>query len=343
MNGQVVDYRVSAIAVICKDCNENVLYPASHKCQQKINPPLPLLHSLPIQQENKKPLLRQLSTTALSSSTATEKKQESSFISLRLKRSASNKEGPVDKSYFDHYTTFLPNQPKPKNQPFLWNKGKKQQNEKYKLLATNHCQDEKQPNSKLWGKLLKITPDLSSQDDNYPESDGSDWEGETHTSRVLREYYEKKQQTIPNWLIHQDQSKKNNNNQNKNLDSSINRPNIEENHHHHLLKRNNTTNRRLWEKDENNSLTAREKERNQLRQLYYAQQQQQQQEKKLQRQLTMDHHHHHYYQQEQNINDIMMQQAKYVALSRSRSDHSGGQRPKRYLDPNRKDGLNYFL
>lgn len=99
-----------------------------------------MLSSLPIREENKRPLLRQLSTTALSSSTTTEKKQESSLISSRLKRSASNKEGVVDKSYFDHYTTFLPNQPKQKNQPFLWHKGKKQQNEKYKLLAANHYQ-----------------------------------------------------------------------------------------------------------------------------------------------------------------------------------------------------------
>lgn len=136
-------------------------------------------------------------------------------------------------------------------------------------------------------------------------------------------------------MISQDQSKKNN------FKSSINLPNIEENHHHHhLLKRNNTTNRRLWEIDGGDSLTAREKERNRLRQNYYDQQLQ---GKGLQRQLTMDHRHPHYYQQEENINNIMLQQAKYVALSRSRSDRDGGQRPKRYLDPNRKDGLSYYL
>lgn len=32
------------------------------------------------------------------------------------------------------------------------------------------------------------------------ESDESDWEGETHVSRVIREYYEKKQQPLPHWM-----------------------------------------------------------------------------------------------------------------------------------------------
>lgn len=39
------------------------------------------------------------------------------------------------------------------------------------------------------------------------ESDESDWEGETHVSRVIREYYEKKHQPLPNWMFDDERSR----------------------------------------------------------------------------------------------------------------------------------------
>ncbi|KAI8146335.1 hypothetical protein BJV82DRAFT_601409 [Fennellomyces sp. T-0311] len=41
---------------------------------------------------------------------------------------------------------------------------------------------------------------IPSRDDRGPESDESDWEGESHVSRILREYYEKKHEPLPRWL-----------------------------------------------------------------------------------------------------------------------------------------------
>lgn len=32
------------------------------------------------------------------------------------------------------------------------------------------------------------------------ESDDDDWEGETHVSRILRDYYESKNKPLPHWL-----------------------------------------------------------------------------------------------------------------------------------------------
>ncbi|KAI9492290.1 hypothetical protein BDB00DRAFT_829184 [Zychaea mexicana] len=44
MGAQAVDYRVSRVVVCCKDCGQDVgLYPARHKCQDVVRPPLPPL------------------------------------------------------------------------------------------------------------------------------------------------------------------------------------------------------------------------------------------------------------------------------------------------------------
>ena len=44
MGAQAVDYRVSKVIVCCKDCGQDVgLYPARHKCQDVVRPPLPPL------------------------------------------------------------------------------------------------------------------------------------------------------------------------------------------------------------------------------------------------------------------------------------------------------------
>lgn len=44
MGAQVVDYRVSTLVVLCKDCGHDVgLYPARHKCQPVERPAMPAL------------------------------------------------------------------------------------------------------------------------------------------------------------------------------------------------------------------------------------------------------------------------------------------------------------
>ncbi|CAG8637125.1 184_t:CDS:2 [Acaulospora morrowiae] len=54
---------------------------------------------------------------------------------------------------------------------------------------------------KLWDKLLSAAAAYKVvEGDSENESEKEDWEGETHISRILREYYMKKSGDIPNWL-----------------------------------------------------------------------------------------------------------------------------------------------
>lgn len=44
MGPEAIDYRVSKIVVLCKDCGQDVgMYPARHKCEDVVRPPLPPL------------------------------------------------------------------------------------------------------------------------------------------------------------------------------------------------------------------------------------------------------------------------------------------------------------
>lgn len=44
MSSAAVDYRVSRLIVLCKDCGDDVgLYPSRHKCRKPERPPLPTL------------------------------------------------------------------------------------------------------------------------------------------------------------------------------------------------------------------------------------------------------------------------------------------------------------
>jgi hypothetical protein len=87
------------------------------------------------------------------------------------------------------------------------------------------------------------------------ESDEDDWEGETHVSRILREYYEKKRLPLPDWLFDK--------NTNMHLAKSYKQePETPVN----LV--NQTSRRRLWEKssDGKSKMSSRERELQELRQ-----------------------------------------------------------------------------
>ncbi|CAG8588300.1 1178_t:CDS:2, partial [Racocetra fulgida] len=66
------------------------------------------------------------------------------------------------------------------------------------------------PSGKLWDKLLSAASSAySSLEDNsdngicfsdFQKSEKDDWEGETHISRILREYHQQKNGDIPDWL-----------------------------------------------------------------------------------------------------------------------------------------------
>lgn len=102
---------------------------------------------------------------------------------------------------------------------------------------------------------------IPSRDDRGAESDEDDWEGETHVARILREYYEKKNLPLPDWLFDDNmvQRKKSITNKGRNDQLDVN---------------SNTTTpirtpsrRRLWEQDQDDKkISSRERERQELRQ-----------------------------------------------------------------------------
>ncbi|RIA95023.1 hypothetical protein C1645_758619 [Glomus cerebriforme] len=142
---EVIDYRISRIVVLCKDCDQDVgLYPARHKCGISTS-------------GGSKESLSSNNLTSNSNSNS------NSRISSDLKNNSESNNG---------YN--------------LWNK--------FMTSAT--------------------TVMYNFDDDSDNESEKDDWDGETHISRILREYYENKGSDLPNWLYDSDSK--------RNLDSSNN-------------------------------------------------------------------------------------------------------------------------
>ncbi|KAG2234352.1 hypothetical protein BDF21DRAFT_451028 [Thamnidium elegans] len=215
MGAQVVDYRVSTLVVLCKDCGHDVgLYPARHKCVPVERPAMPALPSK-YQKSTPLPASLQLNSRAMSSGSTlsttsspspgfSSVEQVNSKWSSRLgKSSAQDQE--EDSVYFNNFASNLPDHhEQPASGKKLW--GKVKQNEKWKQLSEKN--DKPKQTGKLWGKLMQATQNMAdkipSRDDRGAESDEDDWEGETHVSRILREYYEKKRLPLPDWLFDDD-------------------------------------------------------------------------------------------------------------------------------------------
>ncbi|CAB4423641.1 unnamed protein product [Rhizophagus irregularis] len=150
MVSKVIDYRVSRVVILCKDCGQDVgLYPARHKCgiPSSETPPLP---SIP-------------------------KKY------LSAEKTGSNI--PSNNSDNDY------------SGESLWGKLRSIRN--WKDTSVEDVTDNTQ-NSKLWNKILALNNNNADDSDNESEKD--EWEGETHISRILREYYENKGADLPDWL-----------------------------------------------------------------------------------------------------------------------------------------------
>lgn len=90
-----------------------------------------------------------------------------------------------------------------------------------------------------------------------PESDDSDWEGETHVSRVLREYYEKKGAPLPSWLLDERTP------QSTTTRATDRRPEMPlyKQEEEELARRPSRRNRKLWEVDDDKQLDDRRTDR----------------------------------------------------------------------------------
>ncbi|RIB01441.1 hypothetical protein C2G38_2230834 [Gigaspora rosea] len=148
---EVIDYRVSRIVVLCKDCGHDVgLYPARHKCE------FPGSDSIPIPSIPKQ------------------------HLSTKNKNNNDT------------------------NASGLWGKLRSVNNWKNVSEDASVAPTVSQPTqgAKLWDKLLSAAAAYNSNqdDDSEYESEADDWEGESHISRILREYHQEKSGDIPDWL-----------------------------------------------------------------------------------------------------------------------------------------------
>ncbi|KAL0089848.1 hypothetical protein F4703DRAFT_1842959 [Phycomyces blakesleeanus] len=229
MGMQVVDYRVSTLVVLCKDCGNDVgLYPARHKCQDVIRPAMPTLpakyanlpdSSLQVPRKTPPPLESSTSSYGSSStstvgfppspkfsSSATSETTTTSKWARFGKSTPTPREEPNEDEeesiYFNKFAANLPDSHSdspPVTGKKLW--GKVRTNEKWKQL--NESAEKPKQTGKIWGKIIQATHSIAEAsyvDEKGPESDESDWEGESHVSRVLREHYEKKREALPAWL-----------------------------------------------------------------------------------------------------------------------------------------------
>jgi hypothetical protein len=157
MGVQAVDYRVSTLVVLCKDCSQDVgLYPARHKCTPIDRPAMPTLPSKYQKSTQQYPSSLELNTRTISSGSSSSNTSASpspSFSSVdqptskwssRLGKSSVSSptedqyEG-EDSIYYNNFASNLPgDQPTGKK---LW--GKIKQNDKWKALS------EKSKNQKL--------------------------------------------------------------------------------------------------------------------------------------------------------------------------------------------------
>jgi hypothetical protein len=100
--------------------------------------------------------------------------------------------------------------------------------------------------------LIKLVPEFF----YFSESDESDWEGETHISRILREHHEKKGGSLPHWL-RDSKTPISSRSTDRDRYSEEDSRRISENTRHR---------QRLWDAgDETPELTPRERERQRLR------------------------------------------------------------------------------
>ncbi|KAI8378924.1 hypothetical protein BD560DRAFT_388970 [Blakeslea trispora] len=253
MGAQVVDYRISTLIVLCKDCGNDVgLYPARHKCQPVDRPAMP---ALPAQfMKNKTEQSNSLAPPSLLDV------PKPSFGSSQINKGIHSEvvEDNEESVYFNNFAANLPEQ-KEQTGKKLW--GKVRENEKWKQL--NEKNEKAKPSGKLWGKLIQATQNVAdkipNKDERGAESDEDDWEGETHVSRILREYYESKRMRLPEWLFEDDPELSS---PKKSIArSSIGSEVVD------ITKRN-STRRRLWDQNPNDAkgMSSRERERQELRQ-----------------------------------------------------------------------------
>ncbi|RKP10429.1 hypothetical protein THASP1DRAFT_21871 [Thamnocephalis sphaerospora] len=219
------DYRVSKLAVLCKDCGQDVgLYPGRHRCGARDAPPVP---SVPISARSTgSPSLAPPPSSAdapslapprpglVSRSGASSGSNSSGRYGARAAPSSSG--GSSLRTGAGRWARVADNSARDDKSTLRSNRGsggddagsgsESGGNTIWDGDAANADQgaeeDGQAPSSsggKLWGKI-KAAASLEKSDE--PDSDASDYEGETHVTRLLKAYYHERypDSQLPGWL-----------------------------------------------------------------------------------------------------------------------------------------------
>ncbi|KAG0325144.1 hypothetical protein BG000_001912 [Podila horticola] len=204
------DYRVSTIVILCKDCGNDVgMYPGRHKCSPADRPPMPAMPSIPLQYQQSQPQSYQSSSTSrtnghrppdLNSQLANSSSSysSSSYGSSRTPTNASFQ----DRANGNRTPTASSFQERMKERD-----REKQQREREEREAARRGEDASPSSTTptpaaatgttLWNRLRAAKEVINATitgEEKWPDSDDSDFEGESHVSRVLRERLDKKEE-----------------------------------------------------------------------------------------------------------------------------------------------------
>ncbi|OZJ03492.1 hypothetical protein BZG36_04031 [Bifiguratus adelaidae] len=238
MPAETVDYRISKIVVLCKDCGQDVgLYPARHKCAEVVRPPLPPL-PVPssIDNENLKPSgvgassgkddnwkedndrndrLRPVSPNTpvpirrgSDTETKMEKKPAPAAASgwLRLRKAMQDNEltSGADEKKKEGLDD---DDDDDDTQIYFNNIGKDEEStERAGTLSRWKTRkgDAQTTGARLWDKLLAATQQVADRipvkQEQVPESDDDDVDAETYITKAIREHWQEKGKRLPSWL-----------------------------------------------------------------------------------------------------------------------------------------------
>lgn len=154
------------------------------------------------------------------------------------------------------------------------------------------------------------------------ESDEEDWEGETHVSRILREYYEKKRMRLPPWLFDDDNQMKRQPSSRRNREPLAA---LDPEEQPRASPMRTPSRRRLWEQNPEEQISSRERERQELRQAPIKQPQQPQQPQQQQPQQQQQPEERYY--NEYNENSRYSSNDRYANRD-YRDDDRYAQRPR---------------
>ncbi|KAF9153405.1 hypothetical protein BG015_003474 [Linnemannia schmuckeri] len=219
------DYRVSTVAILCRDCGNDVgLYPGKHKCPPR--PAMPAMPAIPAQyqqqqqssyssrgmnggaNEGRRP--PDLSPGSLhsggggggygSSSSSSSRTPTSSSFQDRMAGGGSNARTPTAMSFQER----LKERDREKQQREREEREaaarsvrEDPRGDSGSNVATPTSASSTTTTGSLWNRLKaakEVVTATITGEEKWPESDDSDHEGETHVSRILREYADKQEE-----------------------------------------------------------------------------------------------------------------------------------------------------